>query len=320
MTSPSLTTEELSALKAIAEAYEKSNNYQDFLRFISALNITNTQTLITLAEEALAGRAEIERMAGIAIKAMERATEAEAELAAAREGWTDEHGTTWTPPTAWAYAQACRVMYEAKARADAAEARVRGLEEALREVRVNANSRIGRPYESADYGFEEIAETARDALALQPASEPSAPVGTDSLRTDEPAKWDGAERRKGDDGAWRKPTAPEERQRADYHMGELAERAVQRERHRHAYYVLEVALHRVELLMGAEPGTPEGQELDLLADLILFYERDILTATWDGTERRTINVGLAQKIGDTIKDRRRTAKRGADAGADHAGP
>ena len=35
--------------------------------------------------------------------------ECTAALAALSETWTDENGTTWRPPTAWAYAQCCRV-------------------------------------------------------------------------------------------------------------------------------------------------------------------------------------------------------------------
>jgi len=31
------------------------------------------------------------------------------------ETWTDEHGTVWTRPTAWAYAQACRALHEKQA-------------------------------------------------------------------------------------------------------------------------------------------------------------------------------------------------------------
>ena len=32
---------------------------------------------------------------------------AEAELELLRETWTDEHGTVWSPPTAFAYAKVC---------------------------------------------------------------------------------------------------------------------------------------------------------------------------------------------------------------------
>jgi hypothetical protein len=35
-------------------------------------------------------------------------------LAEATETWTDEAGTVWCPPTAWAYAQACRALENAK--------------------------------------------------------------------------------------------------------------------------------------------------------------------------------------------------------------
>jgi hypothetical protein len=37
-------------------------------------------------------------------------------LAEATETWTDEDGTTWRPPTAWAYAQVCRVLAAERAR------------------------------------------------------------------------------------------------------------------------------------------------------------------------------------------------------------
>lgn len=38
------------------------------------------------------------------------------------EQWVDEKGTVWTRPTAWAYAQACRVMHENKERVRELEA------------------------------------------------------------------------------------------------------------------------------------------------------------------------------------------------------
>ncbi len=53
----------------------------------------------------------------------QRATAAEAALAEATETWMDEHGTTWHPPTAWAYAQSCRVRDEARRVRDAERAR-----------------------------------------------------------------------------------------------------------------------------------------------------------------------------------------------------
>ena len=34
----------------------------------------------------------------------------------------------------------------------------------------------------------------------------------------------------------------------------------------------EAALARIDALMEAEPGTPEGEELDILADLVEHYE------------------------------------------------
>ena len=34
----------------------------------------------------------------------------------------------------------------------------------------------------------------------------------------------------------------------------------------------EAALARIDALMNAEPGTPEGEELDVLADLVELYE------------------------------------------------
>ncbi len=34
----------------------------------------------------------------------------------------------------------------------------------------------------------------------------------------------------------------------------------------------EAALARIDVLMDAEPGTPEGDELDVLADLVELYE------------------------------------------------
>jgi hypothetical protein len=33
-------------------------------------------------------------------------------IAELSETWMDDNGTTWTRPTAWAYAQACRVINE----------------------------------------------------------------------------------------------------------------------------------------------------------------------------------------------------------------
>lgn len=38
-----------------------------------------------------------------------------AQLAEANETWTDEKGTCWARPTAWAYAQACRALHEKEA-------------------------------------------------------------------------------------------------------------------------------------------------------------------------------------------------------------
>ena len=38
------------------------------------------------------------------------------------ETWTDERGEVWSPPTAWAYAQACKALHATKAERDAARA------------------------------------------------------------------------------------------------------------------------------------------------------------------------------------------------------
>lgn len=45
-----------------------------------------------------------------------RADALAAEVAKLSETWTDERGTTWRPPTAWAYARLCRVRDERDAR------------------------------------------------------------------------------------------------------------------------------------------------------------------------------------------------------------
>ena len=50
----------------------------------------------------------------------------EARVAELSETWTDEHGVTWAPPTAWAYAQSCRVRNELRVRIAKLEAAVRG--------------------------------------------------------------------------------------------------------------------------------------------------------------------------------------------------
>jgi hypothetical protein len=42
----------------------------------------------------------------------EQAHELEMRVAELSEPWVDAHGTHWNPPTAWAYAQVCRVMNE----------------------------------------------------------------------------------------------------------------------------------------------------------------------------------------------------------------
>jgi hypothetical protein len=50
------------------------------------------------------------------------------DLAIERETWTDENGTVWNRPTAWAYQQACRTIRSAEQRAESAESRVAELE------------------------------------------------------------------------------------------------------------------------------------------------------------------------------------------------
>ena len=46
----------------------------------------------------------------------------------------------------------------------------------------------------------------------------------------------------------------------------------------------EAALGRVEILMDAEPGTPEDEELDLLVDLVELYEcRNVLMPVSEGS-------------------------------------
>ena len=52
-----------------------------------------------------------------------------AELEAA---WTDDKGTTWRPPTAWAYAQSCRVREELRARVAKLEAALTKISTAAR--------------------------------------------------------------------------------------------------------------------------------------------------------------------------------------------
>lgn len=58
-----------------------------------------------------------------------------------------------------------------------------------------------------------------------------------------------------------------------YHMGELAERACWIIRQKDGEAVHQEALKRIEMLMEAEKGTPDGQELDLLVTVAQFYER-----------------------------------------------
>jgi hypothetical protein len=43
-------------------------------------------------------------------------------IAELSETWTDERGEVWSPPTAWAYAQACKALHAAKAEREAARA------------------------------------------------------------------------------------------------------------------------------------------------------------------------------------------------------
>lgn len=59
----------------------------------------------------------------------EQIAELRQQLAAATETWTDEAGSTWVPPTAWAYAQICRTAAEQRARAERAEAERERLKE-----------------------------------------------------------------------------------------------------------------------------------------------------------------------------------------------
>ena len=52
----------------------------------------------------------------------------DAQLEAWRETWTDEKGNTWHRPTAWAYAQSCRVREEQRQRAEQSESRLAAAE------------------------------------------------------------------------------------------------------------------------------------------------------------------------------------------------
>jgi hypothetical protein len=58
-----------------------------------------------------------------------------------------------------------------------------------------------------------------------------------------------------------------------YYMGQLAERACWIVRRRDGEAVHQEALKRVEMLMDAEIGSSEGEELDLLVAIIQFYEK-----------------------------------------------
>lgn len=57
-----------------------------------------------------------------------RANAAEARVAELSETFVDDSGTTWNPPTAWAYHAVCRARDKWQARAEAAEARIEAAE------------------------------------------------------------------------------------------------------------------------------------------------------------------------------------------------
>jgi hypothetical protein len=71
---------------------------------------------VVTAEEYEKLEAHIRHMQTISTQQVEEIRRLKAEL---NEVWVDEHGTAWTRPTAWAYAQVCRVktQLEAKVRA-----------------------------------------------------------------------------------------------------------------------------------------------------------------------------------------------------------
>jgi hypothetical protein len=80
-------------------------------------------------------RAENERLTGLteALRISEATlnhavASQKARIAELSETWTDENGTVWEPPTAWAYAMACKTMHAQRARAEAAEKRIAELE------------------------------------------------------------------------------------------------------------------------------------------------------------------------------------------------
>ena len=75
----------------------------------------------------------------------------EAEL---NETWVDDKDTVWTRPTAWAYAQVCRVKDEQKAR-------LRTMEEALRGLYDEQN---GAPLETRKVQWHMAMEAARFCL------------------------------------------------------------------------------------------------------------------------------------------------------------
>lgn len=158
---------------------------------ITAFDPPTALSLLALAREGLAGRAEIEREEGfhsdalIALNRMSaRATKAEAELAAARED---------AIVVGVAYKGACSLLLDVQQeciaehkRADAAEARVRTVEGALfdftnaiqREAEYMVKGQSVGPWVFAG-------EISKARAALTPPTEP-APVSKESLRTAEP--------------------------------------------------------------------------------------------------------------------------------------
>ncbi|CAO4137207.1 hypothetical protein [Methylorubrum extorquens] len=55
-------------------------------------------------------------------------------IAELSETWTDEGGTVWSPPTAWAYAKACAALHKHRADAEALRAALIDAEQTLREL------------------------------------------------------------------------------------------------------------------------------------------------------------------------------------------
>ncbi len=98
---------------------------------------TVTSRRIAINELIHSQRETITLLRNTVTAAQEKTKKAQAEL---HETWIDERGTVWTRPTAWAYAQVCRVKDEQKET-------ITRLEDRLEESRFKFCPYCGKPIE-----------------------------------------------------------------------------------------------------------------------------------------------------------------------------